>query len=104
MRAQVTVFYGEDGRPLVRTTKNYQLPEEDEDTESFDEARCYVVENVLEAYQSEGHDLENDDDISVGVDLLVAWILPEWFDTKAEAESFMEELMDELNESLSDLE
>jgi hypothetical protein len=105
MRVRVTVYYGEEGLPLSRESKEYQLLQQNEDAESFGEALDFITEQVLEPYQSNGHDLEDDEEeMSIGVDYLAAWFLPDWFDTRADAKDFLKELMVEVNSAMSDLE
>ena len=105
MRVKVTVFYGEKGKPITKESEDYHLPKQEADSESFDEALDFLTEQVLEPYQSEGHDLEDDEEEqAVGVDYLAAWFLPDWFDTKAEAKDFAKELIKAAESALADLE
>lgn len=105
MRVRVTVFYGDEGLPLSKETKAFQILEEDEDEESFTEAKDYLAEAVLEPYSDDGYELEDDEEEeAIGTDYLAAWVLPTWFDTRAEAREFLEQIKDDCEAALSDLE
>jgi hypothetical protein len=105
MRVKVTVYYGDEGKPLTEETKEHPLVTEEEDEDSYQEAKDHLTEMILEPYQTDGFDLEDDEDEdAVGTDYLMAWVLPEWFETKQEAREFLDQIIEDIDATLADLE
>lgn len=103
MRIKVTVYYGEDDETLVRETEDYELPLQDSEPEAFEEALDHIG-ITFEAYLDDGHDLEDDDEESVGTDYLASWVLYEPFDDRREAKDFLDRLIEDCSVALSELE
>lgn len=106
MRVQVITYHGSNGEELSRSTKDFSLPSEEEDEDSFAEAVTYLQENIIDAYESDGVDIEvrSEDEHEKDVDTLAVWELPEWFDTKKDAKLFLAEFIPEIESWISDLE
>jgi len=103
MQVQITVF-DDSGNPITRSSEDFDLLTEEEDPDSWIEAQDYLTENVLEPLQTQGFDIEEDEDDAVGVDLLAAWVIPEWFDSLTDALTALGIIVAECNSYLADLE
>ena len=75
MRIKFTVLY--DGGALVRKSNKFDLLSQDDDPHSFDEALDYVRENLVELYEDEGYEIEEneDDEEDVGSLYLGSWVV-----------------------------
>lgn len=105
MRVKVTVHYGDDDKSMSSETEEYQILPEDEDPESYDEALDHLTDSVIEPYQSDGYDFEDDEEeVSIGTDYLASLILYEPFNDKAEAEAFLDQIIRDCDQALADLE
>lgn len=106
MRVKVTVYYGDNGRAITRASRSIPLSPAEEDPDTFSEAEDYLVENVLDPFSLDGYDLEEDEDEDdeVGVTLLAAWVLDEHFEDKQDALDVLDEILDEVNNVLSEIE
>ena len=71
--------------------------------EAFEEALDHIG-ITFEAYLDDGHDLEDDDEESVGTDYLASWVLYEPFDDRREAKDFLDRLIEDCSVALSELE
>ncbi len=105
MRVRVTVYYGDAARPLSRETRDFDLPLQEDDEESFLEARDHLTDTVLEPYQEEADlmDDEEEED-SIGIDYVAVWATEEPFETREEAKDFLDRIIQDAEEALAELE
>jgi len=105
MRVKLTVLYDDGDNSLSRSTKDYDLPTEDNDPGSFQEAVDYLTENLIEPYSDDGYELEEDEEeIAIGTDYAGAWVAVEPFDSRAEAKAFLRLFINDASTLMSDLE
>lgn len=104
MRVKITVLYDEGEQSLTRKTKSFALPTLDEDEISLQEIKDYLQENLVDAYDAEGFEMEAEDEVALGVDFAGAWVFPEPFDSKDEAKTFLARAIKDAGMFLADLE
>jgi hypothetical protein len=104
MRVQIITYFGSDGDELIKNTRDFQILSEEEDPDSFEEAMIYLRENVLDVYEGDGIDIRARDGEDIDTETLACWELPEWFDSRHDAQAFLAEFIPEIENWLSDLE
>lgn len=106
MRVKVTVYYGDNERAITRTSRSIPLASAEDDPDTFGEAEDYLAEYVLEPLSLDGYELIDDEEESdeVGESLLAAWVLDESFEDRQDALDVLEEILDEINNVLSEIE
>lgn len=97
MKVKFRAFYGEDDVPLLGWSASINIPQEDVDPDTFNEAADYVVEAM------EDFDLDSIHDDDIGCGLLAFFEVPGSFETKREAKQALAELVEEANGILDEL-
>lgn len=105
MQVKFTVLY--EGGSLVFSSGHFDLIAQDEDPQSFDEARDYFQDNFIDILETDGYVFEenDEDEEDIGSDYLGSWVVYEYEDMERDdARALGLRLASEANVVLEDLE